>query len=190
MIVRCRWIVPAFAWLSLLDTSVLRAQTAAVPGAETKTRQGVLLAKPYLQLGQAPSPGSLVMLWHADDVDAGWSVSYRPSSASPWREIPKLEFRRIAVSGAAPHRLYKATLNELEAGAIFSYRIRRDGREVFLAEARAPKGPNQAHRFVVFGDCGAGTPEEKQIAHQAYLANPDYLMITGDIVYARGRVGE
>ena len=53
-----------------------------------------------------------------------------------------------------------------------------------------PKGPSQAHRFVVFGDCGAGTPEEKQVAYQAYLASPDYLMITGDIVYARGRVGE
>ena len=36
-----------------------------------------------------------------------------------------------------------------------------DGKGVFEAEARAPKAADQPHRFVVFGDCGADTPEER-----------------------------
>ena len=151
------WLVLSFACVSLLGSSTLRAQVVAAPAAETKTRQGLFLAKPYLQLGQASRPGTLAVLWLADDVDAEWSVAYRPSSAAPWRQAAKPDSRRIAVTGAAAHRVYQATLNDLEAGAVVSYRVNRDGREVFTAEVRAPKGQGQPHRFVVFGDCGAGT---------------------------------
>jgi hypothetical protein len=48
----------------------------------------------------------------------------------------------------------------------------------------------QSYRFVVFGDCGAGTAAQKAVAYQANLARPDFVMITGDIVYARGRISE
>ena len=61
---------------------------------------------------------------------------------------------------------------------------------MFSAEARAPKLADQPQRFVVFGDCGAGTAEEKAIAYRAYLSRPDFLMITGDIVYGDGRIAE
>ena len=53
-----------------------------------------------------------------------------------------------------------------------------------------PKGSGQPYRFVVFGDCGAGTAEQKAIAYQTYLAQPDFVMITGDIVYSRGQISE
>ena len=43
---------------------------------------------------------------------------------------------------------------------------------------------------MVFGDCGAGTAEQKEVAYQAFLARPDFVMITGDIVYSRGRISE
>jgi hypothetical protein len=189
--VPCRkLLIPIGAALCLFGSSSLQAQTATKPAAATRTSQQALVAKPYLQLGQSPAPGTLVIAWHADDVGADWSLDSRTSSADGWRPAAKLEYRRIAVTDAAPHRLYRATLKELDPGAAFSYRIRRDGRDVFEAEARAPKAPDQSYRFAVLGDCGAGSPEEKQVAYQAYLAKPDYLMITGDIVYERGRVSE
>ena len=41
-----------------------------------------------------------------------------------------------------------------------------------------------------FGDGGANTPEQKAIAYRAFQEKPDFVMIPGDIVYARGRVSE
>src|SRR5205823_7316338 len=54
----------------------------------------------------------------------------------------------------------------------------------------APKTAGQPYRFVAFGDCGAGTAEQRPIAYQAYVARPDFLLITGDIVYDRGRIAQ
>ncbi len=40
-------------------------------------RVGPFLATPYLQLGEDPKADDLTLLWHADDVDADWSVEVR-----------------------------------------------------------------------------------------------------------------
>jgi predicted phosphodiesterase len=61
---------------------------------------------------------------------------------------------------------------------------------VFSAKARARKSADQPYTFVAFGDCAAGTPEQRAIAYQAYRQNPDFLFIAGDIVYSRGRISE
>jgi acid phosphatase type 7 len=166
-------------------------------GEQAKDSDGAFVVKPYLQLGDAPRAGvsgNLVLLWHAADVEANWEVEYqlRPDRApeGSWRQAHAPTMRRVAVPTIAPHRVYRAALNDLAAGATFAYRVRRSGEQVFSAEARAPKGAGQPHRFVVFGDCGAGTPEQKAIAYQTYLARPDFVMITGDIVYTRGQISE
>jgi hypothetical protein len=94
------------------------------------------------------------------------------------------------VEGVPPHRLYRATLAGLEPGGRFSYKVRRGGEIVFAAEGRGPKLAGKPQKFVVFGDCGANTEEQRVIACRAYEARPDYVMITGDIVYDRGRISE
>ncbi len=66
----------------------------------------------------------------------------------------------------------------------------KGGIVVFESVARAPKAADQPHRFVVFGDCGAGTPEEASIAYRTFLSKPDFVMITGDIVYDKGLASE
>ena len=81
-------------------------------------------------------------------------------------------------------------LTGLVPGAAFTYRLRRAGEVVFTAEGRAPKAAGQSYRFALFGDCGAGTAEERAVAYQAYQARPDFLLIAGDIVYTRGRMSE
>ena len=97
---------------------------------------------------------------------------------------------RVAVAGIDPHRVYHTPMTGLEPGTKFSYRVSLGGKVVFQAEARAPKVAHQAQRFVVFGDCGAGTPEQKAIAYRAFLSRPDYVMIPGDIVYGKGLISE
>ena len=61
---------------------------------------------------------------------------------------------------------------------------------MFEAEGHAPRSGDVPQRFVVFGDCGVNSAEQKAVAFQAYEARPDFVMITGDIVYDRGRISE
>jgi hypothetical protein len=154
---------------------------------------GPFLVKPYLQPGDAPglvAGGIIQVLWQTEDVDADWAIECRPAAERPWRPTAAPTARRIAVVGFPPHRLYRAALAGLEPGSDFSYRVRRGGEVVFMADGRGPKPAGKPHKFVVFGDCGANTEEQRAIACRAYEERPDYVMITGDIVYNRGRISE
>jgi hypothetical protein len=151
---------------------------------------GGFLVRPYLQLGDAPTPRALRVVWQAEDAEASWSLEYRPRADQPWQPAEAPEYRRIAVPGTPAHRVYRVDLNDLEPGAAFEYRVRRADEVVFAAEGRAPKDARQPYRFAVFGDCGAGTAEERQVADQLYRSRPDFLLIAGDIVYTRGRIRE
>ncbi len=151
------------------------------------------VVKPYLQLGDAPRAGvsgDLVLLWHAETRKRTGRSNTSPAPTRPGAMPDAPTMRRIAVPTIATHRVYRAALNDLAAGATFAYRVRKGGEAVFSADGHAPKGAGQPYRFVVFGDCGAGTPEQKAIAYQTYLARPDFVMITGDIVYSRGQISE
>ena len=189
---RCPRLLIAAAWLLVPFCGPVCAQEAArqTPQADTKAPEGPFLVKPYLQLGHSPAAGSLILLWHAGDADADWEVEYRSGAERPWRKAQAASARPIAVPGVEPHWVYRAVLTGLEPGGDFSYRVRKGGEVVFSAAGRAPKGADQAYRFVAFGDGGADTPEQKAIAYRTFLAKPDFVMIPGDIVYGRGRVSE
>jgi len=154
---------------------------------------GAFLVMPYLQLGDNPTsttPERFDLLWHADDRDDDWTVEVRATAAGPWVATASPTSRRVAVPGAAPHRVYRAVLGGLVPGGEFAYRLTKAGVEVFSAKGRARKGAGQRQRFVVFGDCAAGTAPQRAIAHRAYLLAPDFVAIPGDIVYSRGRINE
>ena len=122
--------------------------------------------------------------------DATWVVDYRPGAGRRWQTAAAPSFQRVAVAGVLPHRVYHAALAALEPGQTFSYRLSENGKLVFESEARTPKSADQPQHFVVFGDCGAGTPEERAIAYRTFLSKPDFVMITGDIVYGSGLISE
>jgi len=183
------------SWLLALASTLVSSEdlAAGLLWRSARASEVVFLVKPYLQLGDA-TPGrvaeNLGLLWHTDLVEADWAVEYRPGSGAAWREAEAPRARGIAVPSIAPHWVYRAALNGLDLGDTFAYRVRRGGMVVFSAEGRAPKRAGQSYRFVVFGDCGAGTAAQKAVAYQAYVARPDFVMITGDIVYSRGRISE
>jgi acid phosphatase type 7 len=177
----------------LLSAASASSGEDAVPKPAASPEQSAespLLVKPYLQLGHKAEPGKLDLLWHTPDSDETWSVDYRPGIGRRWQPARPASFRRIAVVGVEPHRVYHVALTDLEPGQTFSYRLSQGSKALFQAEARTPSAADQPQRFVVFGDCGAGTPEERAIAYRAFLSEPDMVMITGDIVYDRGRVSE
>jgi acid phosphatase type 7 len=165
----------------------------ASPRPSSDASETTFLVKPYLQLGNV-SPGrvtdELVLLWHADLGEAVWAVEYQAGVEAVWRLSPPPASHRSSVPGIAPHRLFRVALTGLVPGKEFAYRVRKGGEIIFAAAARAPKGTDQPYRYVSFGDCGAGTAPQKAVAYQTHLARPDFLIITGDIVYGRGRISE
>lgn len=164
--------------LSLLLTAALFAQDP-------------FLVKPYVQLGDAPELSQqerLALLWHTSDTDFDFAV--RVKNSGQWSEPAKAASRRVAVRTIDPFRVWSAPLENLKPGEEFDYQVLNSGAPVFEARARARKSARQPYRFVVFGDCGAGTAEQVAIARQAYAAQSDFVLITGDIVYSRGRVSE
>jgi hypothetical protein len=181
---------------TFLWTPVARIAAAPAPAAaplRVATPDDAFLVKPYLQLGDAASLGPVErmdVLWHTADADAAWSVEARPATGGAWRKADAPVFRRIVVAGIDPHRVYRATLQGLAPGAEFDYQVLKGGTPLFAARARARKAANQPSRFVVFGDCAANTPGQRAIAYQTYLTHPDFVFITGDIVYSRGRIEE
>jgi hypothetical protein len=189
-----RWLIVACVLLAVGSTSLRCCQFRPdLPAPGAGVAAGEFLVRPYVQLGEAPArgvAGDLRLLWQTEDRDADWTVAYRPRGGGPWRSAEVPEMRRVAVAGIAPHRVYRATMRGLEPGAEFDYEVRRGTGPACSAAARAPKAAGQPCRFVVFGDCAAGTDEQKAVAFQAYQARPDFVFIAGDIVYTRGRISE
>ena len=159
------------------------------PKPQLKFSDATFIAKPYLQLGSTQEESTLILAWHAVDVDADWQVDLKVPSGD-WQVVKTPEFRRVAVKGVDSHRVYRATLKAAGPGQTFAYRVRKGADVVFEAEGLSPKSAAQKQRFVVFGDGGADTPEERQIAYQTFLQKPDFVMITGDIVYGKGLLSE
>ncbi|MFI5457983.1 MAG: metallophosphoesterase [Isosphaerales bacterium] len=178
--------------LLVADSALVRAQEAVsrTPQGGTKAPDGPFLVKPYLQLGHSRTAGGLILLWHSGDADSNWDVEYRSGAERPWQKAQAVSARPIAVSGIERHWVRRAVLTGLDKGCAFSYRIRKSGEVIFSGESRAPKGVDQAYRFVAFGDGGANTAEQKAIAYRAFQEKPDFVMIPGDIVYGRGRISE
>ena len=152
--------------------------------------QEVFIAKPYLQIGNNPSSESLKLLWHTADEAANWSVEFQITKNITWRKSSNINFVRVAVANIAAHRVYHAEIKGLNAGSTFNYRVLKNNQIVFTSEAKAPVSSSKPYRFVAFGDIGAETTDQKKLAQQAYLANPDFVAVTGDIVYERGLISE
>ena len=148
------------------------------------------IVTPYLQLGSAPSTQSLQLLWHAaKSADAVWQAEYKTSTGN-WIKAEKQTTTEITAAGADPFTIYNASFTALIPGGVFTYRISKNNKVVFTAQAKAPKSFTQPFRFVASGDMGAGTKEAKQIANGIYKANPDFVAFAGDLVYDYGLVSE
>ena len=183
------WVAIAAGFLRPSD---LRQGWAALGLSRRAAGDGVFEVKPYLQPGDA-APGRLSLLWQTlDDVrsNAAWGVELRPEGSDAWTPMGPPTSRRLALAGLPAYRLFRAGLTGLSPNKTFEYRVTRGGRPVFLAPVKGRPGVDDPQRFVVFGDGGAGTYEQAAVAERVYSARPDYVVITGDIVYVRGRVSE
>ena len=124
--------------------------------------QEPFITKPYLQVGYHPSVESLQLLWHVADTDAEWMLEYSSGNEGGKKITSPVFFNKVSVKGVAAHRVYHASLNGLTPGKNFTYKLYRNGTEVFTATAVAPKTADQPYRFVVMGDIGAESAAQKK----------------------------
>src|SRR5258708_7004086 len=108
-------------------------------------------AKPYLQIGNTWSSHSLHLLWHATDSSALWLAEYKTGSGL-WMKAENQTISAIAAAGIPPCTIYDASFTSLTPGSLFMYRVSKNGKVVFNAEAKASKSAEQPFRFVVSGD--------------------------------------
>ena len=158
--------------------------------AQTSASKDVFIVSPYLQIGNTATVQSLQLLWHAADSTADWQAEYKIIENAKWLRAEKPTATTINIAGTNPYEVYRSTLKGLIAGSTFTYRVLKNNKEVFTAQAKAPKSADQAFRFVASGDMGAGTVEAKQIANGIFAAHPDFVTISGDIVYEYGLASE
>jgi len=157
---------------------------------QINVQQSDFLVKPYLQIGKTPSPKSLQLLWHAAVSNDLWLAEYKNSGANEWMKAEKQTSSKIAVAGIEPFSVYSASFTGLVAVSTFMYRVSKNGKVVFNAEAKALKSKEQSYRAAITGDIAAGTKQAGKIAYGIYKANPDIIAIAGDIVYSRGLISE
>jgi len=157
---------------------------------DVSAQQTDFLVKPYLQIGKNPSTGSMQLLWHTKETNSAWVVEYKNSNSSDWLKAVNQNSTKISVAGVDPFWIYSTSFNSLTPGALFSYRVSKNGNIVFTAEAKALKTPAQPYRVVVTGDIASGSKQAGRIANGIYNSNPDLIAIAGDIVYTRGLISE
>jgi len=181
-----RDVLRAGAGAGLLGLTTLPCPAAAIA-------DDLFLVKPYLQLGDAPQicrAEQMVVIWHTVDDDTKWNVEFRGSQSEAWGPTHTPQFDRVADTGIAPHRIFRATITGLTAGVEFEYRVLRNEQIAFASSGRARKNRSQPVRCVVMGDCGTGSLQQKQVAFQVSRTDPDFVMIPGDIVYNNGLISE
>jgi 3',5'-cyclic AMP phosphodiesterase CpdA len=164
-----------------------------IAGLLSAQTQEIFVGKPYLQLGDAPNLAaqeSMVVLWHTELATGAWSVEWHGSKSQTWKPVAAPAAQTVDAPGIPKHQVYRAKLTGLAPGDEFRYRVLKEGKPVFEAAGRARKSASQPVRFALFGDSSQNTPGQRAIAYQTSLQNPDFVFVTGDIVYTAGRISE
>lgn len=90
------------------------------------------------------------------------------------------------VAGARVSRHF-VTLEDLEPGSVVYYRVgvgETPLSDVSRFHTAAPAGAT--FDFVAVGDCGAGFGAQRPIAAQMQADDPEFVVVTGDVVYEKG----
>lgn len=162
-----------------------------VAGYWTEAQQ--ILVEPYLQPGNAPtlSKEQKVVIWQTDTVPASYIVEYAPGNSL--EKVQKISTGKVTSVqlrlGRKNSLLYRAVLTGLQFDTEYAYRVRA-GEKLLASSSFTTRTKKPITRFVAFGDCGTGFPEQKAIAYQVSLQKPQFALVMGDNVYTSGRVIE
>lgn len=157
--------------------------------------------KPYVQLGSAPSSDgteSLEIIWHGPDKPEMWNVEVNDTKDTGWfsflapRRVRKLfpTVTDVKIEGIPSQKQYRVVVTGLKPGWMFEYCVLKYGRCQHHAWALPRRAAGQPFKFIAVGDMGNGKEAQKKIAFQMSLVKPDFIAVTGDVVYMDGRISE
>ena len=143
---------------------------------------------PYIQPGNAPtlSREEKVIIWQTDSIPGSFTVEYGTNKR--YTLSATVTSTPLDLQNAHPI-IYRATLPDLQFNKQYHYRVKLNG-SIVASASFSTRTTKASSRFVVFGDCGIGTAHQAKIAYQTYLQKPQFVLITGDNVYQRGRASE
>ncbi len=151
-----------------------------------------ILVPPYLQPGNAATltREQKVLIWETDSVPGNFTVAYGLAAS---QNAPKQTMAKISQVKLEANKiktiLYRAQLTGLKFDETYFYQLTLNDKNLsegsFASRTKKPQT-----RFAVFGDCGAGTPQQAQIAYQVAQQKPQFVLVTGDNVYTFGRAME
>lgn len=149
-----------------------------------------LLVPPYLQPGNASglSKEQKVLIWQTDSIPATYKVEYTLAMPGQKMVIAKTTFVHLNLKNKTTF-LYRANLAGLKFDSEYSYKVSLNEQAIAEGSFTTRTKKNQT-KFVVFGDCGAGIPQQAKIAYQVFQQKPQFVLVTGDDVYIAGRESE
>jgi Calcineurin-like phosphoesterase/Purple acid Phosphatase, N-terminal domain len=149
-----------------------------------------LVRGPYLQ--QVSDTGAVVV-WATRQSDPA-SVVYWTGSQTPLSVNATSTFRSSSSTGIPDYYQHEATLSGLAANTTYQYDLRVHGADVTPNVTdrfkTAPLTGTGTVRFVAFGDSGAGTAEQSQVATRILGETFDFAVHTGDVAYSSGTYAE
>lgn len=146
-----------------------------------------LLVQPYLQPGNASSltKEQKVVIWQTDSVAANFLVECAPVGTTSKSVKVKPVVTKLSLLNKTT-LLYRATLTGLKTDQVYSYTVLLNDKPIAQHQFETRSKKPQT-RFAVFGDCGAGTQQQAEIAYRVYQQKPQFVLLTGDMVYNNGR---
>lgn len=147
-----------------------------------------LVIYPYLQNMQSDR---VTVMWATTTSGSG-VVQYSPDRSFSRSVLASIrEFLSSETGLGLPFYQHQAEITGLAAGAEYFYRVLVDGQILTLGDElrfrTAGPGP---FNFLAFGDSGAGTLEQAQLATRMSLERPALVVHTGDLAYMNGTFGE
>jgi 3',5'-cyclic AMP phosphodiesterase CpdA len=190
--VKTRTITPGFAQAVArvaLSMQLLLGQLVLAPAALASAG---FVVDPYVQMGpSSPVKGErpkVIVQWGALEKQKPFQVEWRNKGDSQWNPCPSPTRRPVNIENVPHFDLYTAEISGINPGATLQFRLLHGQKSIFEGGCVAPKTDAEQQSFAVFGDTGIGSLAQGAIARQVRHAKPDYAVITGDIVYGRGRV--
>jgi acid phosphatase type 7 len=152
-------------------------------------RSQEILVAPYLQPGNVStlSKELKVVMWQTDSVHGAYVVEFAPGNSLEQAKklsVAKISSVQLRWAGRTSI-LYRAVLTGLQFDTEYAYRV-RTGDKLLSAATFVTRTKKPVTRFVAFGDCGTGSPQQKAIAYQVSLQKPQFVLVTGDNVYSGG----
>lgn len=180
-----------FTFFALAPGAEALIETEGVSAPLDTSLKPVFTAVPYLQPGPNGSrliegKESMLIAWQTDPVPATFKVKYGRNNV--WKDAEVVMTPRSKESRHDGDRRLNFTANfdNLSLGTRYEYEVTMNGGLLIKGFFTTRKPRGKKTRFVAFGDNSMGQISDRATAYQAYKATPDFVMNTGDNVYASG----